>query len=187
MFLLLFLNPNDLKTTKSSIMSANSTAAELKTAVKSYYETNGFIKSTIDTNRTWFDADGTETTDYAEAVSSVYYITVNKLIASPTVSSINVIKATTKSTIVVDIPADVQLSGEPLSGNYKIECNKEGFLPTYSSDLDYRWNSGYFPVRMASCGGFGDLIEFEDVAHYPYPANGRAFLLRFVGLNEKPA
>ena len=131
-FLLLLLNPNDLKTSKTELISANATAKELRVAIMTYYERNKFIKSSISTNRTWFDVNGTETANYSEAVMSVYYITVNRLISTPSASSISVIKAGTSATIVVDIPADVQLSATPLSGNYKIKCNKEGYEPKYS-------------------------------------------------------
>jgi len=94
-YLLLMLNPNDLKTNKTSLISANATAEELKKSVKGYYEYNRYIRSGIRTNRTWYDVNGTETTNYTEAVTAVYYITVNKLISPESASSITVIKTST--------------------------------------------------------------------------------------------
>ena len=75
-YILLLLNPNDLKTNKTAMISANATAEELKASVKDYYIYNDYIGSNVNTNRTWYDVNGTETTNYTEAVMSVYYITL---------------------------------------------------------------------------------------------------------------
>jgi hypothetical protein len=51
--------------------------------------------------------NGTETTNQTEAVTSVYYITLRKLISSSSASTITVVKTTSKATITVDTPANV--------------------------------------------------------------------------------
>ena len=104
---MLLLNPNDLITNKTLPISANATAEELKASIKDHYYYNPYILSDIETNRTWYDANGTETTNYTETMMSVYHIIVKKLQATPTASSITTIKTTSKATITVDIPADV--------------------------------------------------------------------------------
>jgi hypothetical protein len=49
---------------------------------------------------TWYDANGDETLDKDSAVKTVYYIKLLKLIKGSSVSSISVVKTTTKATIV---------------------------------------------------------------------------------------
>jgi len=103
----MFTNPTDLKMTKSDLISASATAAELKAAIEEYYKEGTGIGSNIAVNMTWFDANGTETTNQTEAVMSVYYIKVLKLITGKSVSAITVLKTTTKATITVELPDKV--------------------------------------------------------------------------------
>jgi hypothetical protein len=65
------------------------------------------MRSNIYTNLTWYDVNGTETTNSTEAVQSVYYIQLRKLITGSSASSITVIKTTTKATIAIDLPSAV--------------------------------------------------------------------------------
>jgi hypothetical protein len=39
---------------------------------------------------------------------------------------------------------------------------------------------------MEGCGTFFDMTEVHGTEAYPYKANGRAWLIRFNGLNEDP-
>jgi len=54
-----------------------------------------------------YDANGTETTSFANSTHTVYTIKLMKLITGVTTTSIRAIKTTTKATITVDLPADV--------------------------------------------------------------------------------
>jgi hypothetical protein len=95
------------------------------------------------------------------------------MISTPTASAITVIKTTTKATITVDIPADVQLSAEPMTGNYRIKCNVEGYEPTYSLDIKYSWGGGTINNQISEgCHQMYDITEVTDGAGYRYPQNG---------------
>jgi hypothetical protein len=75
-----------------------------------------------------YDVNGTETDNSTEAITYEYYVTLTRLINDMSVSDIKVVKTTSSSTIVVDLPTDVQLSAVPLSGNYRIKCvDHEGY------------------------------------------------------------
>jgi hypothetical protein len=79
--------------------------------------------------------DGLETSNYTEAVSSVYYITLSRLVSTLTASSISVVKTTSKAIIAVDLPATVQVSAPPLTGYYRIKCvDPEGYA-SYTNDI----------------------------------------------------
>jgi len=106
-FLLLLLNPVSLKTNKTALISASATADEFRQSVKDYYANEPNIRAGCSVNMTWFDVNGTETTNKTEAVTAVYYITLNRLISAASASSISVVKTTTEATITVDPPADV--------------------------------------------------------------------------------
>jgi hypothetical protein len=67
-FLLVFQNPIDLATTKTEVMSANCTANQMKAAIEGYYRNNKNIRSNIYVNLTWYDVNGTETTNFTESV-----------------------------------------------------------------------------------------------------------------------
>ena len=86
---------------------------------------------------TWYDVNGTETLNQTEAVSSMYYITLSRLISSLSASSISVVKTTTKATITVDLPAAVQESALPFTGYYRIKCVDPQGYESFSDDLAY--------------------------------------------------
>jgi hypothetical protein len=187
-FLLLMLNPVDLKTNRTEMISANATADEMRLGVKDYYAKQPNIGSGCSVNRTWYDVNGTETTNYTETVSAVYYITLNRLISAASASSITVVKTTTAATITVDTPADVQIGSLPLAGYYRIECNAEGYAPSYSHNMDLRWGSENINIMMSEgCDQMYDITEVMDVSHYPYNGNGKALMIRFNGINSDPA
>lgn len=131
--------------------------------------------------------NGTETTNQTEAVLSVYYITLNKLISGTSVSSIRVVKTGTQATITVDLPKDVQLSGAPLSGKYRIKCiDPEGYT-SFSHDLSVYSNYEHVnDAIMQGCDRLYDLTEVHESHHYSYRENGQAWLVRFIGMNAKP-
>jgi hypothetical protein len=84
---------------------------------------------------TWYDANGTVTTNYTEVVSSVYYITLNRLVSTLTASSIMIVKTGTAATISVELPADVQVSSLPLSGYYRVKCIDPAGFESHSNDI----------------------------------------------------
>ena len=63
---------------------------------------------------TMYDVDGNTTTNATEEASRVYYIVLSKLINDKSTSKIQVVKTTTKATIAIDLPEEVQLSAVPL-------------------------------------------------------------------------
>jgi len=62
-FLLLLLNPVSLKTNKTALISASATADEFRQSVKDYYANEPNIRAGCSVNMTWFDVNGTETTN----------------------------------------------------------------------------------------------------------------------------
>jgi hypothetical protein len=128
-----------------------------------------------------------ETLDYAEAVSSVYYITLSRLISTLSASKITVLKVTTKSTITPELPSAVQVSGAPMTGYYRIKCiHPEGY-ESYTNDINLGWNAAQVQnAIMGGCDRMYDLIQVLETVDYPYSNMGKAFLIRFIGINAKP-
>ena len=186
-FILAFQNPNDQSLFKSEAISASTTANELRYAIEKYYKDTDFMRSNIYTNLTWYDVNGTETTNQTEAVQSVYYITVRKLINGPSVSNILVIKTTTLATITVDLPSVVGLSATPLSGKYRIKCVAADGTESYSWDIGITSGDNWVNNNMNNgCDRIYDLTEMYYGNDFDYAENGRSFILRFIGLNEDP-
>jgi len=110
-------------------MKANMGTTALYNGIKNYYARNRYIGSGIGINVTYYLANDTETTNKTESVKSVFHIRVKKLIKSTSASSITVVPITTKATITIDLPKDVQKSSTPLGGWYKIKCiDPEGYV-----------------------------------------------------------
>ena len=145
------------------------------------------MRSNIYTNLTWYDVNGTETTNQTEAVQSVYYITVRKLITGPSVSNILVIKTTTTATITVDLPSVVGLSAPPLTGKFRIKCVAADGTESFSHDIGISWSDNWANNQMNNgCSRLYDLTELYHASDFDYTENGRSFILRFIGLNEDP-
>ena len=51
-----------------------------------------------------------------------YIIEVDKMIKGTSASSIIFNKLQSKSTVKIELPSDVQTSGTPLSGKFKVKC-----------------------------------------------------------------
>ena len=186
-FILAFQNPTDQSLYKSNPISASTTADELLYAIEYYYRDAEFMRSNIYTNLTWYDVNGTETTNQTEAVQSVYYITVRKLITGPSVSNILVIKTTTTATITVDLPSVVGLSAPPLTGKYRIKCVAADGTESFSWDIGITWSDNWANNQMNNgCSRLYDLTELYHASDFDYAENGRSFILRFIGLNEDP-
>jgi hypothetical protein len=131
--------------------------------------------------------NGTETTNSTEAVQSVYYITLLKLITGSSASSITVVKTTSKATIVVDLPIAVQLSAPPLSGNYRIKCVAPDGTVSYSKDIGLSYSDNWVNNQMSNgCDKLYDLTEVTRGNDFSYAENGVSWILRFIGLNEDP-
>jgi hypothetical protein len=85
-----------------------------------------------------------------------------------------VIKTTTNADITVELPEDVQLSALPMSGKYRIECNVDGYQPTYSNDIDYTWDAALINNAIEEgCHQMRDIIEVKDGPGYLHPQNGK--------------
>jgi hypothetical protein len=117
-----------------------------------------------------FDSNGTETTNTTNATSYVYYITLRTLINDMSVSGISVVKATTKSTIKVDLPTDVQLSAEPINGKLRIKCVDHENFTSYSDDIHRNWwrhNLNWVNEMVhRGCDRIFDTTEIRQVNKY---------------------
>jgi len=127
-------------------VAADASAATLRTAIKEYYSDN--FGSDIRVNLTMYDLNGTETDNSTEAITYEYYVTLKKLINDMSVSDIRVIKTTSKSTIEVDLPVDVQLSAAPLSGYFRIKCIDHEGYESYSENLALSWSANWVNEKM---------------------------------------
>jgi hypothetical protein len=65
------------------------------------------------------------------------------LITGTTASSITVLKIDTKATITAELPSAVQLSGPPLSGNYRIKCVAPDGTESYSWDIGFNYGDNW--------------------------------------------
>jgi hypothetical protein len=140
-YILIFQDPSDLSFHQGDAVAADASASTLKNAIKEFYSDT--LNSNIDVNLTMYDVNGTETDNSTEAITYEYYVTLTRLINDMSVSDIRVIKTTSKSTIEVDLPADVQLSAVPLSGYYRIKCIDHEGYESYSEDLNLGWGQNW--------------------------------------------
>jgi hypothetical protein len=79
------------------------------------------------------------------------------------------------------------VSAAPLTGYYRVKCvDPEGFA-SYSNDINLGWGASAVENSiMNGCDRMYDLIKVFDTVDYPYSNMGRAFLIRFIGINAKP-
>jgi hypothetical protein len=142
-----------------------------------------------------YDINGTVTTNSTNATTVEYYIVLTRLINDMSVTSINVLKTSTKADINVTLPMDVQLSAKPLSGNFKVKCVDENGVIMESDNLDmnYRNNENWLAEKISrTCtltngyAPFFDVLEAQYARDYSYKANGFGFNLKFLGMNSNP-
>lgn len=105
----------NLTATVTATVPVNCTATQLYNTLNNWYVGN--IGSWISVTRTMYDSSGNVTTDLSLMVSSMYEITLAKLIADKSVAGIQVQK-TSAATVTVALPDAVQRSGTPLGGKF---------------------------------------------------------------------
>lgn len=171
-------------TTSSAITVGCSTSSLRNAIVGHYYE---YLGSNILVERFMYDVNGTETESKSDATKFVYNVTTKKLIEGSSLNTVYVSKTTTKSTIKVEMPTEVQTSQTPLSGKFRVKCiDKDGF-ESYSEAIGYNWGYVTFGLRiMNNCTGLYDRIETWDNYTYSYKENGRGNYIHFKGINEDP-
>jgi len=123
--------------------------------VKGFYSAG--YGSDVSVVLTMYNSTGNETTNATESVKNVYTITMKKLIATESTSKIYVAKITTKSSISIEYPSEVQLSTAPMSGNFKVQCVDE--LGFESTSLAIAWNSGVSTIRSRIIEGCAKLYD----------------------------
>jgi len=85
-YYLTFQIPANLSFWTSKAIKGDASAAELKSAIKTYYD--NVYGSDINVNMTMFDANGTNTTNVTLATSYVYHVVTRKLISTASVSKV---------------------------------------------------------------------------------------------------
>jgi hypothetical protein len=137
-----------------------------------------------------FDIDGTLTENSTEAITYVYEVTLRHLIWGKTVSNINIVTISTEATIEFDLPEDVQLSGNPLSGKFKIKCTDSEGYESYSNVMGLNTGPNWANHELqGGCDKFYDATEMFDTNEFPSYSNymmGRSWLIRFIGYNKDP-
>jgi hypothetical protein len=170
------------------LMAANSSAATVYNNVKDFYSTS--YGSDIGVVLTMYNSSGNETTNSTESVKNVYNITMKKLISTESVTSIMQLTTTTKSTIKVEYPAEVQTSTAPMSGKFKIQCVDE--LGFESTSLAINYNDGVSTIKSrieSGCAKLSDKISVSTGntdAWHGYTTNGRNITINFNGLAADP-
>jgi hypothetical protein len=96
-----FQIPKNLTYFTSKAIATGASAADMRTAVKSYY--SGVYGSDITVNMTMYDSNGTNTTNTTEAETYVYHIVMRKLISTVSASNIIVAKKT-QATVSFELP-----------------------------------------------------------------------------------
>ena len=133
-----------------------------------------------------YDAQGIVLPDDADqslVAENEYTISLDKLITGASTSAIEVVKTTTTSTVVVSLPADVQLSSTPMSGNFKIKCvyPDGSFMFTPEMPISIAMGSIEEKIRN-TCKGMMYRVEVRDLGLFKSPANGMSLRLRFHGV-----
>lgn len=183
-FKVVFMHPTTLKpnATKDYI-SMNATAAELRDAIKGYYQYAA--ASDIDVTRTMFGSNGTETDNATLCTKSIYNITLKRLISGTSASSILTTKTGSTATITVRMPSEVQTSGAPLTGKFRIQCKNAHNHASLSDPIPV----GAHPITVEhivqrSCAKLNDKIQVWQSNEFAYPQNGFGFFIRYAGKNE---
>ena len=85
------------------------------------------------------DDQGQNTTDVKLAKTLIYDITVRKMIEGVSTNSITFAKLTASSlaTAKIELPTDVQTSGTPIKGSYKIKCVDKNGQVSMTNDITY--------------------------------------------------
>jgi hypothetical protein len=86
-------------------MTADASASTVKNAIKSYY--SSAFSSNINVNRTWYDSNGTVTTEWANTTTVEYYVVLTRLISDMSVTGITVLKTGTNADIAITLPVDL--------------------------------------------------------------------------------
>lgn len=154
-YLLSFVNPETLKMNISEQMPANADAGTVKNGVKGFYK--DAYDSDINVVLTMYNSTGNEITNSTESVKNVYNITMRKLIGAESTSKIYVAKTTTKSSVKVEYPSEVQLSTAPVIGNFKIKCVDD--LGFESTSLSIAWNAGVNTISSKIQEGCAKLYD----------------------------
>lgn len=100
-------------------MDVTCSVGQMRRAVVGYFWSK--YRTNVAVNRTWYDANGTETSSSSDATQAVYHVVLSKLVTGVSHANIKVIRDTS-ATITVDQAGDVQTSDAPLSGSYRIVC-----------------------------------------------------------------
>lgn len=187
---LIFMHPTNLEELPfvTDVITANANAQQFKDAIQGWYsETFG---SSISVTLEKFDVDGLspeadDTKNETEWFRSVYNITMNRYINGKSVSNVMVMNAGALGNIQFVMPSEVQLSGAPLSGKFQIKCiDGEGYQ-SMSSEFDHDLSAWWVEHNLQwSCHGLRDKVEVWEDNKFAYPENGRAFWIRYYGLNE---
>lgn len=134
---------------------------EMWNQIRWYFQQNANLRAQIDIFKKMYDANGDETEDKAQAVKSTYDIVTLKLLDSPSVISVNVVKASTQATIEIGLPTEIQLSSPPLAGRYRIKCiiDETGNFQ-YTRDMQLDWGADTIRNFIEQdCYGFKDAIK----------------------------
>jgi hypothetical protein len=90
----------------------------VRSAIKEYYSDN--FGSDITVTRDVYDSNNTLTTNLTECHKSIYNVTLKKLINGVSVSNLMATRTGTSASVTFMLPAQVQTSGVPLSGKFKV-------------------------------------------------------------------
>jgi hypothetical protein len=183
LFKMILLATNGTPTATGTI-SANSTAAQLKTALGSWFSKNA--GSDINVERFTYNSSGNVTTNGTQWTKSVYNITLKKLISGKSNSNMIVTKTGTSATI--NIAPSVVVSGAPFGGKMRFKCLDSRGYTSYSQDVNY--NAHEHTVKYAIMRGCAALNEKIDVwkarGAFDYSQNGVGFYVRYSGKNNDP-
>lgn len=125
------------------------------------------------------------TTNVTEADVWVYHIEVNKLVSRATVSNV---LSTAPANVKVELPPEVQLSSEPLTGRFRFTCpieNNDVVLdPLTTNDIKRdEWIGWVNTAVYNKCPATFDKLDIWNAGGFPHRENGFAFYIRFVGKN----
>lgn len=120
-FILNIQNPKTNQMWASDQISTKSGTWPLTVAIQNFYYSTWGIGVAV--NLIMYDVNNIVTTSSKLGVKYVYTVNVGKSIPSASTNNILVQKVSTKSTITIGLPVNVQLSSPPLKGSFKITCS----------------------------------------------------------------
>jgi hypothetical protein len=180
---LMYLDPRNDKFIKSGAITAGCSAAEMRAAIKGYYEK--IYKQAPSVTLSYQDAAGKDV-PYGDAALNayVYKVELQTAISEPSVTQITTVAITSKSKVEIKYPSDLQLSDPPISGKYYLKCSNTDGATYATNDIDIKSDARAVQRLLESNCSFlkGKITVRQRYDTFPTNKMGVEFEIDFHGV-----